>query len=55
MPVVNIIHLQSKDFVTGVENKATGDSEPNDSLVTCRQCSPVVVMLSRTANFIGSC
>ena len=55
MPVVNIIHPQSNKFATGVENKAIGNSKPNDSLVTCGQCSPVVVKLYTTSNFIGSC
>ena len=33
LPVVDRIHPQSNNlkFVAGVENKATGDSKPNDS------------------------
>ena len=32
IPVVEIIHPQSNKFVTGVENKAIGDSKLKDSL-----------------------
>ena len=31
LPVVDRIHPQSNKFSTGVKNKATGDSELNDS------------------------
>ena len=32
MPFVDRIHPQSNNFVTGLENKATGDSDLNGSL-----------------------
>ena len=33
LPVVDRVHPQSSKFATGVENKATGDLERNDSPV----------------------
>jgi len=31
LPVVDRIHPQNNKFATGVENKATSDSKPNNS------------------------
>ena len=46
LPVVEIIHQQSNTFVTGVKNKATGDSKLKDSLACAIRWKMMTMMTS---------
>jgi len=54
LPVVDRIQPQSNKFVTGVENKATGDLKLNDSPAWCRHSGLIVSMLDSGSSSMGS-
>jgi len=54
LPVVDRIQPQSNKFVTGLENKATGDSKLNDSPAWCRHGGVRASTLDSGSSSLGS-